>query len=475
VARDAILKARNNGLPGFLLADEVGLGKTFSVLAAVHQMASKRSRPLKVLVLSPLSVVAHWRQSIRQMGIGNVSWCVVNYEQVKSLQHMPISAQRAKRTRTRNKRIAAEGNSRFSWDIVVCDESHRLKNPLAQRSRAVRQLVTTNRQGRRTKPAFTVWLSATAGENPLELSYLAPLLSARDGIPAASMKDFAEWCSAQSLGVKRAQFGSWVYEPSAEDSHRMHSLLFDPLAPGSTNAAPLLPALRRRPADVSGWPELVRQPTPVELTADSRRLYELAWEEFRKYMAMSTRGKDGPSALVAALRFRQKASLLRVPGSVQLIRDSLEDGLRPAVSIQFIETSDAIVESLPSGIRALQIDGRMTPRLRETARLEFQRGLADVIIFSVTEGISLHAGEVASAADMATRTLLLHDLRWSAKEMAQIEGRTHRDGQAAVAHYLYAEDTVEEAMVHAVVTKLTTMATMLGDDLTSLHALLAQV
>lgn len=102
----------------------------------------------------------------------------------------------------------------------------------------------------------------------------------------------------------------------------------------------------------------------------------------------------------------------------------------------------------------------------------FQRGDADVAVFSIVEGISLHAGEVASVGDATPRSLLLHDLRWSALEMAQIEGRTHRDGQAAVAHYLFGLGTVEERMVRAVVQKLTTMAGMLGDDVTALEALL---
>jgi hypothetical protein len=473
-ASQAIQDAFRTGLPGFLLADEVGLGKTYSVIAAVQRIATKRSRPLRVLVLAPLSVVPHWRRSIDDMGVGNVLWCVTNYEQVKSLLIRPTSSIAAKRTRTKNKRHAAEGRSRVTWDVVVCDESHRLKNPLAQRSKALRQLVTTSDRGKRSKPAFTLWVSATAGQNPLELSYLAPLFSSRQGTPVATLDGFAAWCRDRGLAVTRGAFGSWEYIPGPGDEEKVRALLFDPFRPRAQTAKVVVRgALRRRPTEIVGWPELVRQLSPVVLDARSFRLYELAWEEFRRSLALAEKGRDSQNALVAALRFRQKSSLLRVSGTAQMVKDMLEDGLRPAVSVQFRETSAALESALaPSGLRVVRIDGSTAATEREARRLRFQRGQADVAVFSIVEGISLHAGEAASSADSVPRALLLHDLRWSALEMAQIEGRTHRDGQAAVAHYLFGLGTVEEQMVLAVVQKLATMAGMLGDDLTALEALL---
>lgn len=478
-AASAVIAAASAGLPGFLLADEVGLGKTYSVVFAVRRLAEGRSRPLRVLVLAPLSVVPHWRRSLFDAGHGNVLWCVTNYERARSLLTRPSSSVSAKRTRTRNKRHASEGRAKVAWDVVVCDESHRLKNPLSQRSKAVRRLVSTGPRGSRVSPAFTVWVSATAGQDPLELSYLASLFASRHGSGRPAPDRFPEWCRDHGLAVRRGRFGAWEYEPGPGDAETVRSLLFDPFRP--RKAPPrsrVLAALRRRPTEIRGWPELVRQLYPVPLDARARVLYQLAWEEFRRTLLLSARGADSANALVAALRFRQKASLLRVPGTVQMVRDLVEDGLRPAVSVQFQESASAIVDALVSpeersAPRVVRIDGSVAASDREERRLRFQRGDADVVVFSVVEGISLHAGEIASGADLVPRVLLLHDLRWSALEMAQIEGRTHRDGQAALARYLYGEDTVEERMVAAVVEKLVTMAGMLGDDTTALDALLA--
>ena len=470
----AIVTARKHKLPGFLLADEVGLGKTFSVIFAVHEIAKALPRPLRVLVLAPVSVVPHWRRSLRGAGPGNAQWCVTNYEQARSLLYVPSTARTAKRKKTQNKRHAAQGRSRTSWDVVILDESHRLKNPAAQRSRAVRQLIETNRQGKRRQPAFAIWLSATAGQNPLDLSYLATLLAARHGVSSPTRGDFAHWCVGQGLAVTRGRFGSWDYAPGPGDAEKVRALLFDPFQPrGAPTRTRVVGALRRRPTELAGWPELVRRLDPVELTAPQRQLYELAWEEFRRELELAKSGKNSTNPLVAALRFRQKASLLRVDGTVQAVRDAVQDGLRPAVSVQFRETAELLAGHLNQTLRVGRIDGSVPAAERETLRVAFQRGELDVVLFSVVEGISLHAGERAVDADNMPRVLLLHDLRWSALEMAQIEGRTHRDGQAALACYLFAADSVEERMVEAVVGKLTTMASMLGDDLTALDALLA--
>lgn len=529
-ASAAIVAARHAGLPGFLLADEVGLGKTYSVIDAVRRLGRGRKTPLRVLVLAPLSVVPAWRRSLSIFGDGGHVWVVTNYERAKSLLSVPASAKEAKRTRTRNRRHAAQGRSVVSWDVVICDESHRLKNPASQRSTAVRRLISTGPSGDRANPAFTIWMSATAGQNPLELAYLAPLLAARTGQRVRSLSDFEEWCRSLGFGVRRGRFGNWEWAGVSSDPKdakaqsqrtadlvRMRRLLFDPFDPSiltvsdsarrrratrfqeelagldmaaAAIAPPARPgevvaALRRRPQDVAGWPELVRVLIPQELTPSERALYEEAWEEFRAAMAHLDLAK-GPSArdrsssaLVAALRFRQKASLLRTEHTARLVRDMLDDGFQVAVSVQFLESAQAISRHL-DGVPHVVISGEVATDERERRRVAFQLGECPVVLFTPTEGFSLHASELLSAggasplrATDTPRTLLIHDMRWSALELAQIEGRTHRDGQAATAHYLFAQGTAEEKVASRVLARLSDMAEMLGDDTLVLDELLA--
>lgn len=450
-AADQIKKAGRRGSVGFLLADDVGLGKTYSAIEGVCRIGSG----MNVLVLAPLSVVPHWRRSISMHGDGGNRWCVTNYDRAKNLLEVPEEAESAVRKRTKNKRTASKGRSLVQWDVVICDEAHRLKNPVSQRSAAVRNLIKGH-----GKDAFVVWMSATAGQTPLELAYLAPLLAERTGGRVRDLEDFESWCHEYGLRVKRGSFGQWGWERNEADLEKMRELLFSDPSVG----------LRRRPQDLAGWPEMVRALAPVELDSRQRELYEEAWEEFCHALELAKDPKSSTNPMVAALRFRQKSSLLRAEHTADFAKDLLENGLQVAVSTQFLDTAAYIAERLE---RSVVISGETSAEERERRRVAFQTGVSNVAIFTVTEGISLHAGEQAVRATSNERALLIHDLRWSALDMAQIEGRCHRDGEKAIAYYLYGVETVEERVAAAVIGKLADMGSMLGDDTVGLDELLS--
>src|SRR5262249_2460746 len=150
--------------------------------------------------------------------------------------------------------------------------------------------------------------------------------------------------------------------------------------------------LRRRPEDLVGWPALNRILMPIELDADKRALYDEAWTTFRAALHLDASGKNPRSALAATLRLRQKGSLLRVEGTAELVRELLDNGLRVAVSVAFLETLEALRQALDK-VEIATIHGQLPAGAREAERLRFQRGEADVALFTVEEGISLHQGE----------------------------------------------------------------------------------
>lgn len=447
-AADLIRAAHAVGRPGVLIGDDVGLGKTISTLSAITDLDDVRT----VLIVCPVSVVAHWRRTIQSMGTHGKRFCVINYDRLKHLLTVPKSAQTAKRTRTKNKRIATEGKSLVDWDVVVFDESHKLKNPSAQRSHAARTIA---------KNAFCVWLSATAGTTPLDLAYLAPLLGEVTGHPVTDLNEFEAWCAAQGIGVTRGNFGRWEWTENEADLDLMARLLYD---------GPLPAGIRRVPEDIAGWPPINRILHPIALDRHARALYDDAWTEFRRAMSLEQRGKNPTSGLAAQTRFRQKASLLRVPGVTELVCDLLDNGRQVAVSTVWLETLDALADQLEDrNIPVAVIHGNQTPSERETERIRFQTGDATVCIFTVEEGISLHAGEAATNATTVPRATVVADPRYGALGSLQVEGRAHRDGQRADAWYCYAVDTVEEKIVTRVVERMRHTKQLAGDDTASLR------
>lgn len=446
VAVAAILRARAAGRPGFLLADDVGLGKTITAWKAILDLP----RVETVLVVCPLAVIAHWRRTIEALGDGGKDIVLLNYDRLGKLFEVTPEA----RKRIRSKKGLARAGSAPEFDVIVWDESHRCKNPTAARSKLAAKLVAN--------AGFCLWLSATAGQNPLELSYLAPLLASVTGSRATDLKDFESWCQEQGLGLTRGTFGRWEWRGDVSDCAKVRALLFDAPHRGDAPAA----GLRRRPEDIAGWPAINRILTPIELAGDARDLYAQAWTAFRKEMELAPRGRDPKSALAATLRLRQKSSLIRVAGTIELVHDLLANGHSVAISVAFLETLESIRGALEGDkVECAEIHGRLAAEVREEQRLRFQRGEVRVVLFTVEEGISLHQGE----HDDVPRSEVIHDLRWSAIQMAQIEGRCHRDGRFAQVYWTYADDTIEDRIARVVAGRIQSMKEMIGDDVTTLR------
>ena len=67
------------------------------------------------------------------------------------------------------------------------------------------------------------------------------------------------------------------------------------------------------------------------------------------------------------------------------------------------------------------------------------------------------------------RSAVVHDLRWSAIQMAQIEGRCHRDGRYAPVYWAYADGTIEARIAAIVCRRIQSMKAMVGDDVDTLR------
>lgn len=463
-AASVINAAKKAGRTGFLVADDVGLGKTIETWAGVQQMEDVET----ILIVCPLSVVAHWRRTIAWMGDQGRRIVVINYDRLKKLFDVPaeISAartksKRSKRTRkVRTQKGIARFGEAYDFDVIIFDESHKLRNLETARSKLALKL---------SDPAdFIIWLSATAGQDPLELAYLAPLFASATGEKLSDLKDWEQWCQDQGIGVTRGAFGKWMWRGHANDNRdhlgsdadleKIRSLLFDGDIPAG---------IRRLPTDIAGWPEINRILLPVILEPADRALYLQAWDEFREAVGLERRaGSKSNNGLVARLRFRQKASLLRTAATVDLATELLEQGQQVAISVAFHETMTIIREALEhDGYEVALIHGQMSGAEREFNRLEFQHGRKTVCIFTVEDGISLHESEDELCSN-AKRSNIIHDLRWSAIQMAQIQGRTHRDGRASNVYWMLGAGTVEEDLAEVVAGRMRSMGAMQGDTAT---------
>lgn len=439
-ARDTILAARAAGQPGFLLGDLTGLGKTLSVWLAVSAMPEA-----DVLIICPKGAIPQWRRTIARSIVTNKRVTLLNFEKTKSLMTPPADSKK-RSTRAKNNERARHGTPKRTWPIVIVDESHRIRNPSSQQSLVCRQMAAAAH--------FTIYMSATAGQSPHELSYLGKLLNYATGGVAGDLDEFRALMKRLRIGRARGRWKNWHWEPNDADRKLLSDLLYR-----GENAI----GMRRRPEDIAGWPEVQRELAPTGLDAENRRLYEATWRDFRRELGLAGGSTRRPNGWAADLRFRQKASLLRAGGTADFALDLLGSGEQIAISVAFLETSALVAEKLRGhGYAVGELNGRQSSDVNEEVRVAFQTGRLDVVVFTVTESISLHQGELPGG-DRA-RSLLVHDLRHSAIQLQQIEGRCHRDGKRAIIYYAYAENTVEEKIAATVLARMTSMGGMAGDD-----------
>lgn len=439
-ATETILSARSQGRPGFLLGDLTGLGKTLSAWLAISAMPER-----DVLVVCPKGAIPQWRRTIARSPDTGKRVTILNFEKTKSLMVRPAASTK-RSARAKNNELARHGALKRVWPIVVIDESHRIRNPNSQQGMICRQLATA--------ADFTIFMSATAGQSPHELSYLGRLLAFATGDAEGGLDGFRKLMRRLGIGRAKGRWKNWSWEPNETDRKLMSDLLYK-----GDNAI----GMRRRPEDIAGWPEVQRELASTALDAPGKRLYDATWREFRRELGLAGGSTRKPSGWAADLRFRQKASLIRTTGTADFVDDLLANGQQVAVSVAFLETSAMLAEKLAGrGWLVGEINGEQSGTANEDTRMAFQTGRLDVVVFTVTESISLHQGEMPGGD--RERSLVIHDMRHSAIQTQQIEGRCHRDGKRAIIYYAFGEGTVEEEIAAKVIGRMASMDGMAGDD-----------
>lgn len=451
-----IEKAYKYGAPAFLLADEVGVGKTMSAWG----FALKTKKLKKILIVTTSSAQAHWRNTILHAGwLPTQHITIINYDRLGKLFEEPKKGLSSTRAKGKRKRLAKQGDAP-QFDLVIFDESHKGKNPESARGLMMRKIAK--------KAKFCIFASATAGQNPIELVYLSDILAFATGkrIPSTTIKDFTVWCQNQGLAIERQAFGKMEWQRNQEDLEHIHGWLF--------GSEPSL-GIRRLPEDLKDWPKLKRQVMPLELGEEERKNYALLWEDFlaSQINVEKKRLSKGQKALEVEknkMRLRQESSWLRIPSTVDMVMEYLEQGKKVAISCNFRKVLDELVRRLEEkGVPVTSIHGSLSVQQKEHNRLSFQKDPegAQVVVFTVEEAISLHQGEYIK--DDPSRVLLIHDIRWSAIQMSQIEGRCHRDGKEAPCIWLAASDTVDVDIAERMLMRVADMKAMHGDELGDLE------
>jgi ERCC4-related helicase len=149
-------------LPGVILADEVGLGKTIEAGIVISQYWAERRR--SILIVAPSSLRQQWQQELYEKFLlpsaildANTKDSLLAQAGGHSAQVLICSYEFALRHETALLK---------AWDLVVADEAHRLRNYWTGKAKAAEAIAHIVRGAHKT-----VLLTATPLQNKLEELY----------------------------------------------------------------------------------------------------------------------------------------------------------------------------------------------------------------------------------------------------------------------------------------------------------------
>ncbi len=141
---------------GALLADSVGLGKTYEGLGILAEFANRRDARTRALIICPAQLESNWSPDrLAQYGIMGETVSMESLSQLVDLDEVKSSLERARRTQ-RLRRY----QERF--DIILVDESHNFRNNATKRYRALMEILRGGKPDKRI-----VLLTATPVNNSI--------------------------------------------------------------------------------------------------------------------------------------------------------------------------------------------------------------------------------------------------------------------------------------------------------------------
>lgn len=393
---------------GGLLADEMGLGKTLQIIAALRDSGSGPLKPS--LIVAPGSLLENWRREICKFA-----------PDLKVLKHH--GSFRTGRPAELNEYdvivtsydVVVTDNSLLNmlhWKVVVLDEAQFIRNPSAQRTKAVKHL---NREA---------GLAVTG--TPLE-NRLLDVWSIIDFVFPGYLGD--------------AQSFEKGFSNNADGAAQLEPLI-----------SPLM--LRRRISEVAqDLPSRIDIPQTIELDQSEIAIYDAERERIKaQYGAAATlvaltslrRFCAHPILMGGELKTLDPMSFSKFRRLDEIIEEIFERNEKVIIFTSFTAMADIIAQHVSNRFNAFAgvIDGRLPIQNRQPMIDEFG---------TVNGGAALVLNPKAGGAGLnivAANHVIHYNPEWNPALEDQASARAHRRGQElpVTIHRLLIADTVEDVV-----------------------------
>jgi SWI/SNF-related matrix-associated actin-dependent regulator 1 of chromatin subfamily A len=425
-----------------LIADEMGLGKTIQAIGVINADPAIRN----VLVVCTATIKITWARELSK-------WLVVPHTIARATSAAFPSADIVIINYDILLKHRHAIDSRH-WDLLIVDEAHYVKNPKAQRTKALFG------HGERSNPAKgdpgiqadrVILMTGTPIINrPSELWTTVHALDPHD-LGRSFFGFMKRYTNAHHNGY------GWDFTGAAnipELQTRMRAKFMVRRLKGDVLTE--LPPKRRQviELDPNGASAIVaaereafeRSEKAITTARKARELAEARGDR-DAYEAAVRQLRDAQSiAFEEMARLRHDTAVAKVPQVIAHLTDALEEGNKIVVFVHHHDVAHALKEAFPN---AALVTGEVAVDKRT---LEVDR-------FQNDDNCQLFIGSIKAAGVGITLTAAAHvvfaELDWVPGNISQAEDRCHRIGQlnSVLVQHLVFDNSIDARMAHMIVDK----------------------
>ena len=425
---------------GACLADDMGLGKTLQTICFITDRLEQIKDGI-VLIVCPSSLIYNWQQEVAKFAPYLRTY--IHHGQARNISNISSETMDICITSYGTMRSDIEQLSALVFDVAVIDESHNIKNPSAQSTRAIYQLQVRSRIALSGTPVMN---------NTFDLySQLEFLLPGMFGSKEFFKREYAD----------------------AIDRDRNE----EKIATLQKLTAPFI--LRRTKEQVAkDLPEKTESVLWCNMGMAQKEMYEGIKENIKSNLFLNIKtdglGKSKLAVLQGIMKLKQVCSSpLLLPGDEQTTVHSVKTDMlleelanlgnhKVLVFSQFTKMLNLLAETFTKkGVSFYQLDGSTPPKQRAAMAADFQQpgNTTNVFLISLMAG---NTGLTLTAADY----VFLFDPWWNNAVQQQAIDRTHRIGQTknVFAYKMICKDTIEEKIIQLQQRKKELSEHLIGDN-----------
>ena len=425
---------------GACLADDMGLGKTLQTICFLVDRLETIKDSI-ALIVCPSSLIYNWQQEISKFAPHLRTY--IHHGAARDVSNIACAKMDVCITSYGTMRSDIDQLSILHFDVAVIDESHNIKNPSAQSTRAIYQLKVTSRVALSGTPVMN---------NTFDLySQLEFLLPGMFGSKEFFKREYAD-------AIDR-------------DRNEEKILTLQKLT------APFI--LRRTKEQVAkDLPEKTESILWCNMGSAQKNMYDEIRDSIKSNLFMNIKteglGKSKLAVLQGIMKLKQACnSPLLLPAEEQTTHHSVKTEMlleelanlgnhKVLVFSQFTKMLHLLAETFTAkGISFYQLDGSTPIKQRAAMVADFQEpsNTTNVFLISLLAG---NTGLTLTAADY----VFLFDPWWNNAVQQQAIDRTHRIGQTknVFAYKMICKDTIEEKIIQLQQNKKELSDNLIGDN-----------